>query len=48
MKTMMISMMMFLTALASEAQVMTSATVTNLYEKVTTSGGNGSNTGGEL
>ena len=32
MKTMMISMMMFLTALASEAQVMTSATVTNLYE----------------
>ena len=41
MKTMMISMMMFLTALASEAQVMTSATVTNLYEKVATSGGNG-------
>ncbi len=40
MKTMMISMMMFLTALASEAQVMTSATVTNLYEKVTTSGNN--------
>ena len=34
-------MMMFLTALASEAQVMTSTTVTNLYEKVTTSDGNG-------
>ena len=36
MKKMMISMMMCLMALASEAQVMTSATVAEVYEKLTT------------